>query len=103
MSKPDIEEKSNRETVQSAFKRQTQKVSDLFSVPAPFKALFESVPVITYPPNALPQRSPKSSRIPRLYVFSTVADAAAGRPSFNPSCLKWQVSGVWPIRNTDYL
>jgi metaxin len=94
MSKPDIQEKSNGEPSQSAFKRQTQKVTNFFSVPAPFKALFDRVPVLTYPPNALPQRSPKSSRIPRLYVFITDADAAAGRPSFNPSCLKWQVSGV---------
>ena len=109
MSKTDIDEESNgesngesnAESTQSAFKRQTQKVSNFFSVPAPFKALFESVPVITYTPNALPQRSPKSSRIPSLYVFSTDADAAAGRPSFNPSCLKWQVSEVWTIRKTD--
>ncbi|KIN05537.1 hypothetical protein OIDMADRAFT_113924 [Oidiodendron maius Zn] len=65
-------------------------IKDLFSVPLPVKKLFDLVPLVTYSPNQLPQRSPKSSRIPSLYIFSTDHDAAAGRPSFNPSCLKWQ-------------
>jgi len=38
------------------------------------------------------KRTPRSSRIPSFYVFSTDENAAAGRPSFNPGCLKWQVS-----------
>lgn len=76
----------------SSFNRQTQKVRDFFSIPAPLKKLFDQVPVVTYAPNHLPQRAPKPSRIPSLYVFAHAGDAAAGRPSFNPSCLKWQVS-----------
>ncbi|KAH8687496.1 putative mitochondrial outer membrane protein [Tricladium varicosporioides] len=75
---------------QTSFSRQTSRVRNFFSVPAPVKTLFNSVPILTYPPNELPQRAPKSTRIPILYVFSTKEDAAAGRPSFNPSCLKWQ-------------
>jgi hypothetical protein len=67
-------------------------VRNLFSVPPPVKRLFDKVPLLTYPPNPLPQRAPKASRIPSLYVFSNDGDAAAGRPSFNPTCLKWQVS-----------
>lgn len=66
--------------------------SKVFSIPSPIKWLFDRVPVVVYPQNSLPQRAPKSSRIPSLYVFSSGKDAAAGRPSFNPSCLKWQVS-----------
>ncbi|CZR53245.1 related to mitochondrial outer membrane protein (Sam35) [Phialocephala subalpina] len=78
------------EQEQSSFSRQTRKVADLFSIPPPIKKLFDRVPVVVYPPNQLPQRAPKSARIPSLYVFSTSHDAAAGKPSFNPSCLKWQ-------------
>ena len=79
---------------QTSFSRQTRKVRDLFSIPTPIKKLFDLVPVVVYPPNQLPQRAPKSARIPSLYVFSKDHDAAAGRPSINPSCLKWQVSRV---------
>ena len=74
------------------FQKQTRTARDLFSVPLPVKKLFDKVPVVTYPPNHLPQRAPKITRIPSLYVFSTNGDAAAAKPSFNPSCLKWQVS-----------
>lgn len=76
---------------QTSFSRQTSRVRDFFSVPAPVKTLFNSVPILTYPPNELPQRASKPIRVPVLYIFSTPEDAAAGRPSFNPSCLKWQV------------
>jgi len=62
-----------------------------FSIPTPVKALFDRVPIVVYAPNELPQRAPRPARVPSLYVFSTAKDAAAGRPSFNPSCLKWQV------------
>ena len=65
--------------------------SNIFSIPAPVKMLFDKVPMVVYAPNELPQRAPRSARVPSLYVFSTVTDAAAGMPSFNPSCLKWQV------------
>lgn len=90
---------------QTPFSRQTSRVRDFFSVPAPVKTLFNSVPILTYPPNDLPQRALKPTRVPILYVFSTKEDAAAGRPSFNPSCLKWQVGrdetatkgGIWLI------
>jgi len=54
------------------------------------KKLFDLVPVLTYPPNDLPQRAPKPTKLPSLYVFSKPEDVALGRPSFNPSCLKWQ-------------
>ncbi|RDW62741.1 hypothetical protein BP5796_11043 [Coleophoma crateriformis] len=76
----------------TSFSQQSTKVKDLFSIPPPLKKLFDKVPVLVYSPNPLPQRTPKSARIPSLYVFSTAKDAAAGRPSFNPTCLKWQVS-----------
>jgi len=89
---PPTEEKNSEDSSQSSFQRQTRRIRDFFSIPAPVKQLFDLVPVVTYPPNQLPQRTPKSSRIPSFYVFSTDEDAAAGRPSFNPGCLKWQVS-----------
>jgi metaxin len=76
----------------STFKRQTNRIRDLFSIPAPVKALFDKVPVLTYEPNELPHRTPRPTKLPALYVFIRQENAAAGRPSFNPSCLKWQVS-----------
>jgi hypothetical protein len=91
----DIEETNEEDTSQTPhtpFQKQTRIVRNLFSVPPPVKRLFDKVPLLTYPPNPLPQRAPKASRIPSLYVFSNDGDAAAGRPSFNPTCLKWQVS-----------
>ncbi|KAI8260673.1 Metaxin-1 [Colletotrichum sp. SAR 10_99] len=62
----------------------------LFDVPAPIAALFRRFPLVTLPPNDLPIRSPPRGDIPILYVFTTDDDAPRGRPSFNPSCLKWQ-------------
>ncbi|KAB5554493.1 hypothetical protein GE09DRAFT_1058820 [Coniochaeta sp. 2T2.1] len=59
-------------------------------IPAPLQRLFDHFPLKTYPPNDLPARSPRPSSLPTLYVFASEEDAAAGRPSFNPSCLKWQ-------------
>ncbi|KAB5525692.1 hypothetical protein GE09DRAFT_478347 [Coniochaeta sp. 2T2.1] len=59
-------------------------------IPAPLQRLFDHFPLKTYPPNDLPARSPRPSALPTLYVFASEEDAAAGRPSFNPSCLKWQ-------------
>lgn len=67
------------------------QIGNIFSLPAPIKYIFDKTPLITYDANTLPARSVKPSRKPRLYVFSTPEDAAAGRPSFNPTCLKWQV------------
>jgi hypothetical protein len=78
------------------FKAQTQKLKEFFSIPPPIKKLFDNFPVITYQANDLPLRAPKLERLPMLYVFSTSENARAGKPSFNPSCLKWQVSASHP-------
>ena len=86
------EKHDDGEAPQTSLGRQSRKVRDFFSIPPPVKILFDKVPVVTYAPNPLPQRAPKPGRIPSLYVFGTEKDAAAGKPSFNPSCLKWQVS-----------
>lgn len=59
-------------------------------MPAPLQRLFDAVPLVTYGPNELPCRSPGPSDLPTLHVFITEHDAARARPSFNPSCLKWQ-------------
>ncbi|CAK7199015.1 hypothetical protein SEUCBS139899_001683 [Sporothrix eucalyptigena] len=69
-------------------------------IPGPLQRLFDLVPLITYPANALPgddacglddstEISPLDL-LPTLYVFIDPADAAQGRASFNPTCLKWQ-------------
>jgi len=61
-------------------------------VPGPLQRLFDHFPLATYPANDLPSRSPAPTDLPTLYVFVSEEDARKGRPSFNPSCLKWQVS-----------
>ena len=66
--------------------------SSLFDVPAPIKQLFDSFPLHTYHPNDLPHRAPKQRNAHVLYTFTTPHDAARGAPSYNPTCLKWQVN-----------
>lgn len=61
-------------------------------MPAYLQRLFDAVPLVTYGPNQLPCRSPGASDLPTLHVFINEHDAARGAPSFNPSCLRWQVS-----------
>lgn len=99
------EEPSAGQSQAPALSRHSRKFANLFAIPPPVKALFDHVPILIYPANELPQRTPKPARIPSLYVFSKKGDVAAGRPSFNPSCLKWQVcqldmGGPWPYAGT---
>lgn len=56
------------------------------------RSLFNHFPLRVYGPEPLPVRAPAHhpSGRPALYVFAGDLDAARGRPSFNPSCLKWQ-------------
>ncbi|KAJ8121215.1 hypothetical protein O1611_g10159 [Lasiodiplodia mahajangana] len=68
----------------------TQESSGWFTIPAPLARLFKKFPLLTYPPNELPARSPDIRDVPTLYVFISEADALKGLPSFNPSCLRWQ-------------
>lgn len=69
----------------------------LFSAPAPIRALFKAVPLAVHPAESLPARAPATdtdadgNAVPRLYVFARERDAQMGLPSYNPSCLKWQV------------
>ncbi|KAI0134758.1 putative mitochondrial outer membrane protein [Xylariales sp. AK1849] len=64
--------------------------SDWFTIPAPLARLFKRFPLVTYPANDLPSRSPSARHLPTLYVFVSDEDDREGGPSFNPSCLKWQ-------------
>lgn len=60
-----------------------------FAVPAPVRSLFNTFPLTIYDPEPLPYRSPSADRPrPALYVFAL--DGHHDRPSYNPSCLKWQ-------------
>lgn len=64
----------------------------LFSVPAPIKRIFDRFPLITYPPNDIPQKHLSVEEGGnRLFIFTDAAGAKLGAPSFNPQCLKWQV------------
>ncbi|KAI8966624.1 hypothetical protein F5Y11DRAFT_109956 [Daldinia sp. FL1419] len=64
--------------------------SGWLTIPAPLARLFKKFPLLTYPPNELPIRSPRARDVATLYVFISDKDALNGLPSFNPSCLKWQ-------------
>jgi len=67
--------------------------SPLFTIPSPVKRIFDRFPLLTYTSNSLPIRCPCPTRRENvLYLFTSVAGAEAGQPSFNPACLKWQVS-----------
>ncbi|KAI0838711.1 hypothetical protein F5Y06DRAFT_267616 [Hypoxylon sp. FL0890] len=66
------------------------KRSGWLAIPAPLARLFKKFPLLTYPPNELPARSPSTRDVATLYVFISDQDALKGLPSFNPSCLKWQ-------------
>ncbi|KAI1453528.1 hypothetical protein F4805DRAFT_363125 [Annulohypoxylon moriforme] len=66
------------------------KMSGWLAIPAPLARLFKKFPLLTYPPNELPARSPSARDVATLYVFISDRDALNGLPSFNPNCLKWQ-------------
>jgi len=70
------------------------RTRDFFSVPAPIKRIFDRFPLTTYPPNDLPERTGTNAQGNRLFIFTDAASARRGRPSFNPQCLKWQVSAI---------
>jgi metaxin len=85
-------------TVEAARTRpQVQGSSGWFTIPAPLARLFKKFPLLTYPPNELPARSPDTKDVPTLYVFISDEDALKGLPSFNPSCLKWQVCSRYDL------
>ncbi|KAJ6780278.1 hypothetical protein PWT90_08466 [Aphanocladium album] len=76
----------------------------LFSAPAPIKSLFKSFPLAVHPAEELPARAPAADdAIPRLYVFAREADAQRGLPSYNPSCLKWQLHTLYVNEANDTL
>ncbi|KAE8352739.1 hypothetical protein BDV28DRAFT_148754 [Aspergillus coremiiformis] len=66
------------------------RARDYFAVPAPIKRIFDRFPLVTYPPNDLPQHGASNRTSNQLFVFTDAAGARRGKPSFNPQCLKWQ-------------
>ena len=74
-------------------KSQTGEASrQWITTPQPIRRLFDKFPLRTYPVNELPQRSPRTCDRNTLWIFTTDKGAQLGVPSFNPGCLKWQVS-----------
>lgn len=83
-------------------KSQTPETSPTwFTTPRPIRRLFDKFPLRIYPVNELPQRSPRIRERHSLWVFTTDEDAQLGAPSFNPGCLKWQVSWRKSLRLGD--
>ncbi len=75
--------------------RRTQPSPSLFSIPPPLKKLFDRVPLITYASNEQPGRSSNllHGLDHKLFIWTSSKGAEDDAASFNPSCLKWQVSG----------
>ncbi|KAF8423282.1 hypothetical protein EV426DRAFT_138857 [Tirmania nivea] len=65
----------------------------VFAVPPLVRAVFDAFPLVTYPACPAPARCPPPSSRPRLYAWSTPAEARkpGGGYSFDPECLKWQM------------
>ncbi|KAM0420816.1 hypothetical protein ACHAPT_011346 [Fusarium lateritium] len=69
----------------------TQSPDRWFAVPRPIRNLFDLFPLRVLASEELPARAPAAvRRRAALYVFAEDREAALGRPSYNPSCLKWQ-------------
>lgn len=82
----------------------TAPAKKLFGVPPPVKRVFDKFPLTTYDADRVPgiMSANGSDARNRLFVFIGHEEAAQGAPSFNPQCLRWQVShGV--LRNSDNL
>lgn len=77
---------------QASAERSTASVGiyDVFRLPEPIKQIFDRFPLKIYPANELPKNARRRRDRHALYVFVDKAGARAGRPSFNPACLKWQ-------------
>src|SRR6266568_2832283 len=93
------EEIEHNEASQNNTASSPQQRRSIFTIPPPLKRLFDTFPLVTYPANELPLRAPRNRHQHALYVFTTADGAVSGAPSYNPSCLKWQVStgrGVFP-------
>lgn len=70
----------------------TQSPEPWFAVPRPIRNLFDLFPLRVLASEELPARAPAAARRrAALYVFADDGEAALGNPSYNPSCLKWQV------------
>lgn len=66
----------------------------LFSVPKPLKQLFDTFPLTTYAENSFPINAVSPGDKHTLYIFTTQDDSKNAAPSFNPSCLRWQVRSL---------
>lgn len=71
---------------------------NIFAIPSPLRRLFNHFPLRTTPSNPLPARCAVAGPgdTPILFVFTDEEGARIGSPSFNPACLKWQVS-IFPL------
>lgn len=83
--------KTQVNTTEPSSKSSSSKSKPWFDTPAPVKRLFSRFPLQTHAPNHLPVRTAVDRTRNNLYIFTTHEAAGRGAPSFNPSCLKWQV------------
>ena len=96
---PDDDKESSRHHAQPPNSGKSFELSGLslrswFKTPEPIKRLFDRFPIQIYVSNELPRRTAIDRGQNTLYVFTTDEAAEKGAPSYNPSCLKWQVCQI---------
>lgn len=90
-----LEEKPEPEPTRTKTKTKSRDASwQWFTTPPAIKRLFDKFPLQTHSVNELPWRTAEHRDRHALYIFTTKKGAENGAPSFNPGCLKWQVSFV---------
>lgn len=90
----DASEPSNQQHVFDRQRSSAPQKRGFFDIPQPLKRIFDKFPLVAYDANQLPSRSPKRRQEHILYVFASDDDAKQENASFNPACLKWQVSSL---------
>ncbi|KAL8770630.1 MAG: hypothetical protein Q9209_003698 [Squamulea sp. 1 TL-2023] len=84
------QDEGNKSKKSNVSPRSPQSPSPWLTTPRTIRHLFDRFPLITYPPNELPNRRPIERNKNSLYIFTREGETQRGAPSFNPSCLKWQ-------------
>ena len=83
--------KNKQQSTRPAAKSPSVSPSSWWLLPPAIRRVFDRFPLVTYSSNALPQRAPRRRNENILYIFRFEDQGHRDVPSFNPSCLKWQV------------
>ncbi|KAF2725840.1 hypothetical protein K431DRAFT_238014 [Polychaeton citri CBS 116435] len=71
-------------------KTTAQQVRSIFSIPPGLRRVFDKYPLVSYEGNDAPIRAPRTAHHHVLHIFTSEESAKSSKPSFNPSCLRYQ-------------